>query len=179
MRAPATTEIALTGSPLRCYPTTALVRKHQSSSRQTCSEPYPGLEVLCPPFCVGRTHSGRLIRIDRHPRERYSYSRLWGVVALRGRGPRQHTWPSGHGAIGRFGLARPKAPCSVRLGGNAVAYGPDARPRTGPVNSFLVSAAVVAVAEIGDKTQLLAGTWLTRVIGPDLKNGRSPRCGTI
>jgi putative Ca2+/H+ antiporter (TMEM165/GDT1 family) len=67
------------------------------------------------------------------------------------------------------------------------------------VNSFLVSAAVVAVAEIGDKTQLLAlvlaaklrkpipiilgilvatlanhaaaaaiGTWLTRVIGPDL-----------
>jgi putative Ca2+/H+ antiporter (TMEM165/GDT1 family) len=67
------------------------------------------------------------------------------------------------------------------------------------VNSFLVSAAVVAVAEIGDKTQLLAlvlaakfrkpipiilgilvatlanhaaaaavGTWLTRVIGPDV-----------
>ena len=67
------------------------------------------------------------------------------------------------------------------------------------MNSFLVSAAVVAVAEIGDKTQLLAlvlaaklrkpipiilgilvatlanhaaaaaiGTWLTRVIGPDL-----------
>ena len=37
-----------------------------------------------------------------------------------------------------------------------MAYGPDARPRTGPVNSFLVSAAVVAFAEIGDKTQLLA-----------------------
>jgi Ca2+/H+ antiporter, TMEM165/GDT1 family len=67
------------------------------------------------------------------------------------------------------------------------------------VNSFFVSAAVVAVAEIGDKTQLLAlvlaskfrkpipiilgilvatlanhaaaaaiGTWLTRVIGPDV-----------
>jgi putative Ca2+/H+ antiporter (TMEM165/GDT1 family) len=67
------------------------------------------------------------------------------------------------------------------------------------VSSFLVSAAVVAVAEIGDKTQLLAlvlaakfrkpipiilgilvatlanhaaaaaiGTWLTRVIGPDV-----------
>lgn len=67
------------------------------------------------------------------------------------------------------------------------------------MNSFLVSAAVVAVAEIGDKTQLLAlvlaakfrkptpiilgilvatlanhaaaaaiGTWLTRVIGPDV-----------
>jgi putative Ca2+/H+ antiporter (TMEM165/GDT1 family) len=67
------------------------------------------------------------------------------------------------------------------------------------VNSFLVSAAVVAVAQIGDKTQLLAlvlaakfrkpipiilgilvatlanhaaaaaiGTWLTRVIGPDV-----------
>lgn len=67
------------------------------------------------------------------------------------------------------------------------------------MNSFLVSAAVVAFAEIGDKTQLLAlvlaaklrkpipiilgilvatlanhaaaaaiGTWLTRVIGPDL-----------
>ena len=67
------------------------------------------------------------------------------------------------------------------------------------MNSFLVSAAVVAVAEIGDKTQLLAlvlaaklrkpipiifgilvatlanhaaaaaiGTWLTRMIGPDL-----------
>ena len=67
------------------------------------------------------------------------------------------------------------------------------------MNSFLVSAAVVAAAEIGDKTQLLAlvlaaklrkpipiilgilaatlanhaaaaaiGTWLTRVIGPDL-----------
>jgi putative Ca2+/H+ antiporter (TMEM165/GDT1 family) len=53
-------------------------------------------------------------------------------------------------------LARPKAPCSVRLGGNAVASGPDARPRTGPVNSFLVSTAVVSVAEIGDKTQLLA-----------------------
>ena len=67
------------------------------------------------------------------------------------------------------------------------------------MNTFLVSAAVVAVAEIGDKTQLLAlvlaakfrkpipitlgilvatlanhaaaaavGTWLTRVIGPDV-----------
>ena len=67
------------------------------------------------------------------------------------------------------------------------------------MNSFLVSAAVVAIAEIGDKTQLLAlvlaakfrkpipiilgilvatlanhaaaaaiGTWLTRVIGPDV-----------
>ena len=67
------------------------------------------------------------------------------------------------------------------------------------MNSFLVSAVVVAVAEIGDKTQLLAlvlaakfrkpipiilgilvatlanhaaaaaiGTWLTRVIGPDV-----------
>jgi len=39
------------------------------------------------------------------------------VIRTHGREPRQHTWPSGHGAIGRFGLARPKAPRSVRLGG--------------------------------------------------------------
>jgi len=42
--------------------------------------------------------------------------------------------------------------------GNAVASGPNAQPRTGPVHSFLVSAAVVAVA---DRYSITRFCWST------------------
>src|SRR3569623_1166076 len=69
------------------------------------------------------------------------------------RGLRQHTWPHSHGASGSC-LARPltMSPPDGRGG----AWSSDCPAGSNTLNAFLVSTGIVALAEIGDKTQLLA-----------------------
>src|SRR5262249_13991272 len=75
------------------------------------------------------------------------------------RGSRQHTWPSGHGATGR------EAGRDLWLWCRGPGVGRRRRclwsscpppDRTAPVEAFLVSTGLVALSELGDKTQLLA-----------------------
>ena len=69
---------------------------------------------------------------------------------------RQHTWPAGHGACGmRSRLARPLTTLPADWPDGRVVMG-TFRPWSISLESFLISTGIVALAEIGDKTQLLA-----------------------
>lgn len=80
---------------------------------------------------------------------------------------RQHTWASAHGASGKS-LARPLAAsvCPGRVERRANGPVHPARDGDVPLEAFLVSTAVVAIAEIGDKTQLLALMLAARYRAP-------------
>jgi len=60
LRAPATTEIALTGITAKVLSDNGTsAEAPKVASRQRCSEPYPGLEVLCPDVCAWEEQGGR------------------------------------------------------------------------------------------------------------------------
>src|SRR5207245_332694 len=94
-----------------------------------------------------------------------------GVVArIFERGSRQHTWPLEAMARSAFrGLARPLAAVPWS-GGRAAGSLPLVilpAPRSlGPLEAFLVSTGIVALSELGDKTQLLAMVLAARFRQP-------------
>src|SRR5260221_7694889 len=86
------------------------------------------------------------------------------------RGPRQHAWPFGVMArSAQEGLARPLA-ANPWSGGRAAGSPPLVTlpaPRSAdPVEAFLVSTGIVALSELGDKTQLLAMVLAARFRQP-------------
>lgn len=62
---------------------------------------------------------------------------------------------SGHGASGRISGETNGCAVSTWLGEDARSFGFSSRPRSIPIEALLVSIGIVALAEIGDKTQLL------------------------
>src|SRR5439155_13852593 len=74
----------------------------------------------------------------------------WGVAALLRRGLRQHAW-SVPTMAQAASVWRDHWPHHRRRAGGMWSIG---RPWSNPVEAFLVSTGVVALGEIGDKTQL-------------------------
>src|SRR4051812_36275884 len=88
-------------------------------------------------------------------------ARHWGVAARLARDLRQHAWPCapcGHGANDRkvWRDLWHRLSCTRAGRRELCQVSSAARPRYRPVHAFLVSTGLVALAEIGDKTQILA-----------------------
>src|SRR3569833_2396033 len=85
------------------------------------------------------------------------------------RGLRQHTWPRGHGASGSC-LARPLTMSTPD--GRGGAWSSDCPAGSNSLHAFLVSTGIVALAELGDSTQLLAYLLPDKLDEGDTRLGR-------